>query len=175
MTECPKCGSGLLRNAKSCACGWGKPPRQSAPQENNRDCAYQENHLRCRYPGAISSGTTGGGPWFCRIHARDRGSMIASQVLRASQTWCAKSPVEDTPWLDENLPRHEGETQHDYHFRCRDFALPALKGFRPKPVLSLSNGPMALGHPGPAPGPVVSSGLKRVEKPEVGSAELVVF
>ena len=137
--------------------------------DNPHDCAYHENQLRCRFPGAISNGTTGGGPWFCQVHTRDRGSMIASQVLRASQAWYAKPPVEDTPWLDENLPRHAGETQHDYNFRCRDFALsmalghPVLKGFRPKPVLSLSNGP------------VVSSGLSLAAKPDVRSGELVEF
>ena len=103
--------------------------------DENHNCAYHETHLICRYPGAISEGTNGGGPWFCRIHARDRGSMIASQVLRASQTWFVNPPVDDTSWFDENLPRQAGETQHDYNFRCRDHALSMLKGFRPKPVL----------------------------------------
>ena len=152
--NCPGCGNSILRNASICECGWGKPKGGSVATDNH-DCAYQENQLRCRFPGAISNGTTGGGPWFCQVHTRDRGSMIASQVLRASQSWYAIPPVEDTTWLDENLPRHAGETQHDYHFRCRDFALPALKGFRPKPV--------------------VSSGLSPIAKPDVRSGELVEF
>lgn len=104
----------------------------------NHNCSYQEGSLRCAYPGAISEGTTGQGPWFCRIHARDRGSLIASQVLRASQKWQPKPAVDDLSWLAENYPMRPGESRHDYNLRCRDYALSMLKGFKPKPMAGYS-------------------------------------
>ena len=103
--------------------------------DENHNCAYQENQLRCRYPGAISNGTTGQGPWFCRIHARDRGSMIASQVLRASQRWESKPAADDFTWLEENFPKRPGETLDEYNMRCKAFAISNLKNFNIKPMM----------------------------------------
>ena len=138
--------------------------------ENSHNCAYQENQLRCRYHGAISDGTTGQGPWYRRLHARDRGSMIASQVLRASQTWRPEPVAEDTTWIDENFPMQAGETQQEYNRRCRDFSLPALNGFRPKPVVS-----NAVGGPRPAPGSPWYDAAKPAASATERAADLVVF
>ena len=142
---CPKCGSTMLRNAKSCPCGWGRLARRT-DDDNDRTCAYQSNGLRCKFPGAISHGILGGGPWYCRIHIREGGNALAWQCLEQSQRYQAKRPPEDDleglTWLTENFPMHPDETRQEYNLRCRAKAMSALKGFRPKPVLDTEPGRM---------------------------------
>lgn len=133
--NCPGCGNSILRNASSCACGWGKPKGGSVATDTH-DCAYQEHQLRCRFPGAISEGTTGQGPFYCRIHAWERGTMMAHQCLDQSQTWLARPAEEDTTWLDQNFPRQPDESQQSYNRRCKQFVLADLSRFSLKPVLS---------------------------------------
>jgi hypothetical protein len=118
----------------------------------NHDCAYQEHHLRCRFPGAISDGTTGQGPFYCRIHARERGTQLAHQCLAQSQTWIPRPVQENLAWLNEHLPHEVDETTAEYNLRRRDFVLANLKTFSLKPVVSNS-----------------------VAKPDVRSSELVEF
>ena len=121
---------------------------------NNHDCAYQVRGLRCKYPGAISPGILGGGPWYCRIHIREQGNAIAWQCLEQSQRDRPEPVAEDRTWLDEHFPMQPQETRQEYNLRCRAKALGAglgpstLKGFRVKPVLSLANGPVAIREPG---------------------------
>lgn len=115
--------------------------RDSKAAENNIDCAYESNGLRCKYPGAVSHGILGGGPWFCRIHIREGGNALAWQCLEHSQQY-RKHPEPKTDdlaeftWLAENFPMLPDETRQQYNMRCRDFALSSLKGFKPKTVLS---------------------------------------
>jgi hypothetical protein len=110
----------------------------SSPNDRpNHDCAYQERQVRCRFPGAISDGTTGHGAFYCRIHARERGTMIAHQCLDKSQTWNRyATEAENTGWIDENFPREPGESDRDYAGRCKLFALAKLQGIRSKPEVS---------------------------------------
>ena len=130
---CPDCGIALSPRATYCGCGWGKKRDvKSAPFDPQ--CAYENSGLRCRFPGSIALGTLGGGPWYCRIHIKDRGNLIGNQALDESQRWKATEPKDDLSWLDENFPMRPGETRQEYNLRCRDYALSALKGFKPKPM-----------------------------------------
>ncbi len=101
-------------------------------------CAYQANGLRCKYPGSISHGILGGGPWYCRIHIREGGNALAWQCLEHSQRYQApvepKDDLKDLTWLAVNFPMNPGETRAAFDKRCRDYALSALKGFKPKPM-----------------------------------------
>lgn len=121
-------------------------------------CAYQANGLRCKYPGAISHGILGGGPWYCRIHIREGGNALAWQCLEHSQRYQVPSKpaddLKDLTWLVENFPMRPDETRQEYNLRCRAKALSALKGFRPKPVVNTDPVRMALalGHPVREPG-----------------------
>lgn len=70
--QCPGCDRSLKPAAKSCACGWKSPDaRESRPALADPDrgrCAWIDFGVRCVKPGAISHGTKGEGPWFCRFH-----------------------------------------------------------------------------------------------------------
>ncbi len=126
-----------------------QPHRRSA-DHSSRDCAYESNGLRCKYPGAGSHGILGGGPWYCRIHIRDGGNAIAWQCLEQSQHSRTPRPPEDDlkplTWLAENLPMHPGETRQQYNLRCREKALGTLKGFRVKAVVNTE--PQRMREPG---------------------------
>jgi hypothetical protein len=111
-------------------------PHRRAEDRNSHDCAYQVGEMRCQYPGAISLNTTGGGPYYCRVHIRERGTLFARQALEASQGYRAPVVAEDTSWLDENFPMQPGESRQEYCERCRAYALSMLGTFRPKPVVN---------------------------------------
>lgn len=101
---------------------------------NRHDCSYESAGQRCRYPGAISLGTTGGGPWYCRVHARERGSRFAQQALEQSQSYRAPVVEENLTWLAEKFPMQAGESRGGYNARSRAYALSMLGTFRAKPV-----------------------------------------
>ncbi len=126
-----------------------KPHRRSE-DHSSRDCAYESNGLRCKYPGANSHGILGGGPWYCRIHIREGGNALAWQCLEQSQTYRQPRPPEDDlkefTWLAENFPMRHDETRQQYNQRCRDKALGTLKGFRVKAVVN--SGPVRMREPG---------------------------
>lgn len=113
-------------------------------------CAYQANGLRCKYPGAISHGILGGGPWFCRIHIREGGNALAWQCLEHSQRYQApvepKDDLSGLTWLTEHFPMNPGETRAAYNLRCKAFALARLQCFRPKPVVN--SDPVRMREPG---------------------------
>ena len=118
--------------------------------DENHNCAYQSNGLRCKFPGAISHGILGGGPWYCRIHIRDGGNALAWQALEQSQRYQTPRPPEDDleglTWLTKNFPMNPSETRQEYNLRCRDKSLSALKGFRPKAVVNSE--PVRMREPG---------------------------
>ena len=113
-------------------------------------CAYQANGLRCKFPGSISHGILGGGPWYCRIHIREVGNSLAWQCLEHSQRYQspveAKDDIKDLTWLAANFPMRPDETRQEYNLRCRAKALSALKGFRPKAVVN--SDPVRMREPG---------------------------
>ena len=142
---CQDCGTTLSPRATYCGCGWGKKKRVDTQPFDPR-CAYENNAERCRYPGSISAGTLGGGPWYCRVHIRERGTQFARQALDASQSYREPPPVtpgdllnddlKELTWLTENFPMNPGETRQEYNMRCKEFALSNLRKFSIKPVVS---------------------------------------
>lgn len=96
-------------------------------------CAFEYRGERCKNPGSTSDGTGGGGPWFCRFHVRVRVGRSALRELELSQLAAAEAPApEKLEWLDKNLPRRAGESDHDYAMRCKAAALAGLKTLRLK-------------------------------------------
>ena len=96
-------------------------------------CEFEVDHSRCGNHGSISNGATGGGPWYCRVHARDQHSPEAVREVELSQI---TSPSLETPenldWLDKNLSRRSGENDNGYAMRCKAAALAGLKTLRLK-------------------------------------------
>ena len=95
-------------------------------------CAFEYRGERCKNPGSTSDGTGGGGPWFCRFHVRGRNGRAALRELELSQIGASAPEPEKFEWLDKNLPRKPGETDHGYGMRCKAAALAGLKTFRMK-------------------------------------------
>ena len=102
---------------------------------DNHDCAFEYRGQRCRNPGSISEGTSGGGTWYCRVHIRVRTGKAALREVELSQIGSAEAPATDKlEWLDKNFPRNAGETDHGYAMRCKALALTGLQAFRLKPI-----------------------------------------
>lgn len=92
----------------------------AAPGDNHR-CEWEADGKRCCYPGVFSRNTVGGGPWYCREHARD--DLDPRTAAQASQAYVPMTPAAlRLDWLDRNLPRGAGETIHEYALRCREQA-----------------------------------------------------
>ena len=99
-------------------------------------CEFEVDNLRCANPGSTSNGTTGGGPWYCRVHAQDQHSPEAIREVELSQITSPRlGAPEKIEWLDKNLPKREGENGHDYAMRCKELAVAGMRSFRMKPVL----------------------------------------
>jgi len=64
--KCPKCGLLTELDEKSCSCGWRARVAEKAPQA--RICEFNDHGHDCGYPGHLSTGTLGTGPWYCRAH-----------------------------------------------------------------------------------------------------------
>lgn len=115
---------------------------------SNRDCAYESNGQHCRYPGAVSHGILGGGPWYCRIHIRDGGNAIARQALDHSQHYRQPLPPEDDlkalTWLTAHFQMLPRETRPAYNLRCR--AKSMGKRFEPKRIVNSE--PIRMREPG---------------------------
>ncbi len=46
-----------------------KPASKTSAPGPDGDCAYNDHGIRCTKRGSISSGTLGGGAWYCSAHA----------------------------------------------------------------------------------------------------------
>lgn len=69
---CPTCGESVD--------GAGKKTRQAT----RHLCAYTDGMTRCAYPGSVSAGINGNGPWYCYAHFRQRrDAPYCRQVLDA--------------------------------------------------------------------------------------------
>lgn len=86
--DCPDCGSPLGRKAIKCRCGWAAP-RSATTITASEDplrlcCEWISNGERCRYMGAHSDGTLGGGPWYCRLHRNCHDQAVGAQIVSNS-------------------------------------------------------------------------------------------
>lgn len=57
-------------------------------------CEWQANGMRCKYPGSLSSGLLGGGPWYCSAHFACADPVIGAQVVERSQSYVWEHPRE---------------------------------------------------------------------------------
>jgi hypothetical protein len=48
---------------------------------------------RCRYPGSVSPGTRGEGPWFCRHHFICGDASEGGRIVAESREWHMGDPV----------------------------------------------------------------------------------
>jgi len=84
--KCPKCNRADLSERGSCAqCGYHEA-KAPTPGSDPR-CAWTSNGLRCAFPGALSSGTHGEGPWYCRHHFDIRDPGMGAAIDEESQSY----------------------------------------------------------------------------------------
>lgn len=57
-------------------------------------CEWQANGTRCKYPGSITSGMLGGGPWYCSAHYGCADPVIGAQIVERSQSYVWVHPRE---------------------------------------------------------------------------------
>lgn len=111
--RCPECEIPLKGNAKTCRCGW-RDPSAAAPtraattngrqqQATDQRCAWLSNGHQCRYFGALSLSTHGGGPYYCRGHFACEDQEVGARVVLESaevmgdlSDWSAQTLVERT-------------------------------------------------------------------------------
>jgi hypothetical protein len=141
--ECPKCGVTLTAQATYCGCGWRQ--RKGNPKASSEDsvapipdcCEYTNGFKRCRYPAVFSPSTRGGGPWYCRFHARRVDSTRAAQIVDESQEFVAEAGVDQQferevqQSLKANgLQRRPNESTADWHARMREFCLQKIANIK---------------------------------------------
>ena len=64
--KCPNCEGLTELDGKSCSCGW--KARSADKPKQARLCEFDDHGQPCGYPGHLSTGTLGTGPWYCRTH-----------------------------------------------------------------------------------------------------------
>lgn len=88
----------------------------------DKQCIWKTDGYQCQDYGNLSTGTHGTGPWYCRTHFAK---------LMKWPTWEASVLDESQEAVDERVnklvPRLEGESEHDWSMRCRDWTLDRLK------------------------------------------------
>ena len=96
---CPSCSEKIGLYAKSCKCGWKAPELSAGIKSGEIDpnfgyirCDWDSPSGRCRYPGALSSGTSGRGPWFCSAHWDSPSRQIGAQIVEASLDYRHPTP-----------------------------------------------------------------------------------
>jgi hypothetical protein len=119
--DCPECGEPLAKPFKSCTCGWRDEPKKRE-RDKPRLCPWNDHGDVCGRPGHLSDSVVGGGPWYCREHfAR----------LKGWSSWEAAVTDESMAAVDARVnklvPRLEGESEHDWSMRCRDWTIATLK------------------------------------------------
>lgn len=118
--KCPSCGGLTEEDDKSCSCGW--KAKKYEPKYQPRLCAFNDHGYVCHLPGHLSTGTLGGGPWYCRKHfAR----------LMGWPSWEATVQSDSIEIVDQRvnkiIPRLDGESDHAWSMRCKDWVVAKIK------------------------------------------------
>lgn len=132
MAQCPKCEKTLIKPSKCDQCGWSKQSKQDEPIRTYSDhqCAYSSYGRRCPARGTISDNIRGGGPYFCRYHARpDERGRHGDEVLDdfdqnglpAERDW--RDEMIDAEMKRLGLDRRIGETEAQQARRAREYAM----------------------------------------------------
>jgi hypothetical protein len=87
--QCPGCDRSLRLGAKSCSCGWKSPNEHIAPTvaPDRWRCSWLAGIEQCHYPGAISHGTKGDGPFYCRHHFFCGDPVTGQRIVEESRDW----------------------------------------------------------------------------------------
>lgn len=90
------------------------PQRDMSPSAREEEgphewrCAFTDGRHRCQYPGSISPGQRGGGPWYCNVHFFDRSGPEAIQALEESRSFRAGDPIRARPKPDPLVQEEPG-------------------------------------------------------------------
>lgn len=87
----------------------------------DKQCSWRERGEQCQHYGGLSPGVVGG-PWYCRTHFAQ---------LMGWPSWQATVTDEPMSVIDERVnkivPRRDGESEHSWSMRCKDWVLAQLK------------------------------------------------
>lgn len=115
---CPECGDRLAREARACACGWGKRRgAEKAGKQTDMRCTYRNGSDRCDYPvGMFPEGAASGWCIFHREAEPTNGSEILRQSHRVEYAEALKAIIHrnaNTPYVRaarERMKRTPGNT-----------------------------------------------------------------
>lgn len=90
--HCLECNRAIPTRDSACSCGWVIPQRLTTgrPKSNPRHgkCAWTDSRgCGCQYPGALSQGTRGEGPFFCGFHFLCGNAIAGDEIVRQSDSW----------------------------------------------------------------------------------------
>lgn len=81
--QCPECGEELNRDARRCACGWGRKKVETGKEYDHR-CTFKSGFSRCAYPvGLFVEGSTSG---WCIFHRNNFDPGRGFEITQQSQT-----------------------------------------------------------------------------------------
>ena len=90
-----------------------------AEQKPDYQCAYTTaGGIRCLELGTLSDSTTGGGPWYCIDHSRERGTAFADQVAELTYKY---QPKPKPSWRDELIEQRMKELNLPAKMTFEDF------------------------------------------------------
>lgn len=62
-------------------------PMLPAAPTRHGTCEWDANGTRCRFPGSLSHGQLGGGPWYCGWHFRCSDAITGARIVEQSHEW----------------------------------------------------------------------------------------
>lgn len=147
MKDCPICKTSLEGAKRSCAnCGWSQRKDKINGQESSSwpdSCEYESAGLRCRFPSVFSSGTRGGGPYYCRFHSRTQGGLMDSLVCKQSQQYRYETVAQQDAAFDmevaeslkaKGLDQKPGESKPEWIARMRKYCLDTVRNIGKLPT-----------------------------------------
>lgn len=63
------------------------PKRRPEADPERWRCAWSDGRERCHYPGSMSHGTRGEGPWHCRFHFFCGDAVTGQRFIEASRDY----------------------------------------------------------------------------------------
>jgi len=98
--KCPRCQDPLSVHGVCGSCGFGLKATASTPSFDREylRCEWVSLDDRCRYAGAITTDTKGGGPWFCVGHFGCDNPALGARIVEESKSvrvddWSAATVV----------------------------------------------------------------------------------
>jgi hypothetical protein len=57
------------------------------PTSTRGQCEWHANGTQCQFPGSVSHGQLGGGPWYCGWHFRCSDGAAGARIVEQSHEW----------------------------------------------------------------------------------------